>query len=251
MKAIDSQHYLIEASLDLSDAHDQSSYPFNLPIIQHFSALEFDPKITIIVGENGSGKSTLLEAIAIGMGFNPEGGSRNFHFTTMDSHSELYHYVKLVKGLHRPRDGYFLRAETFYNVASEIERLDEDPAGGPPIKAYYNNKSLHAQSHGESFITLMEHRFGGNGLYILDEPEAALSPSRQFKLLSLIHKHINNGAQFIIATHSPILMGYPEATIFVVDEDGLKKTRYEDTEHYQLTKYFLSNRNKVLKELLG
>jgi len=248
MKAIDSNHYLIQATLDKTDITDLSEYPFNLPFAQHLNSIDFDPKVTFIVGENGSGKSTLLEAIAIGMGLNPEGGSRNFHFSTMDSHSELHKYLRLVKGIHRPKDGYFLRAETFYNVASEIERLDEG-LGGPPIKTYYNNKSLHAQSHGESFITLMKYRFGGNGIYILDEPEAALSPSRQLKLLSLIHKHVGNGAQFIVATHSPILMGYPEATIFVVDEQGLHKTMYEETEHYQLTKYFLDNKNKVLKDL--
>lgn len=251
MKAIDSQHFLIKATLDIHDRQAKDEYPFNLPIVRHFKSLEFDPKITFIVGENGSGKSTLLEAIAVGMGFNAEGGSRNFHFSTMDSHSELHNYVRLAKGIRRPRDGYFLRAETFYNVASEIEHLDEDPAAGPTIKTYYNNRSLHEQSHGESFITLMEHRFGGDGLYILDEPEAALSPSRQFKLLSLLHEHISRGAQFIIATHSPIIMGYPDATIFTVDKDGLHKTKYEDTEHYQLTKYYLDNKDKVLKDLLG
>ncbi|MDB5175793.1 MAG: hypothetical protein JWM81_651 [Candidatus Saccharibacteria bacterium] len=250
MKAIDAEHYLIEAFLNRADIPDASIYPFNLPIVQHFTTLEFHPKITFIVGENGSGKSTLLEALAIGVGFNAEGGSKNFHFSTMDSHSGLHDFMRLTKGLHRPKDGYFLRAETFYNVASEIERLDEDPTAGPPIKTYYNNKSLHAQSHGESFMTLMEHRFGGKGLYILDEPEAALSPSRQLKLLSLLHKHIKSGSQFIIATHSPIIMGYPDASIFLVTKGGLRATTYEDTEHYQLTKYFLDNRQKVLKELL-
>lgn len=250
MKVMDARHYLVQASLDLKDVDDKSKYPFNLPIVQHFKTLEFHPRVTFLVGENGSGKSTLLEALAIGMGFNAEGGSRNFHFSTMDSHSELHNYIVLTKGIHRPRDGFFLRAETFYNVASEIEHLDKDPLGGALVKSRYNNKSLHEQSHGESFITLLEHRFGGKGLYILDEPEAALSPSRQFKMLSLVHEHVNNGAQFIIATHSPILMGYPDAAIIVVDDKGLHETRYEDTEHYRLTKYFLDNKDEALRDIL-
>jgi predicted ATPase len=204
-----------------------------------------------LVGENGSGKSTLLEALAVSMGFNAEGGSRNFHFTTKDSHSNLHEYLGLVKGIHRPKDGYFLRAESFYNVASEIEHLDEDPYGGPPITPSYGGISLHEQSHGESFISLMEHRFRGNGLYILDEPEAALSPARQFRLLQLIHKHVSNGAQFIIATHSPILMGYLDSAVIMVTVEGLKQVNYEETEHYKLTKKFLNNRQEILEELLG
>ncbi|HET7638881.1 MAG TPA: AAA family ATPase [Ktedonobacteraceae bacterium] len=250
MRTLDSSHYLIRVSLKREEipADLASKYPFDLPIIRHFSSITFHPKVTYLVGENGSGKSTLLEAIAIGMGFNAEGGSRNFHFSTMDSHSPLHNYLRLSRGVRRPRDGYFLRAESFYNVASEIERLDES-GGGPPIKSYYNNQSLHEQSHGESFITLMEHRFGGNALYILDEPEAALSPARQLKLLALMHKHIAAGSQFIIATHSPILMAYPEATIYAIDNGHIAKAAYESTEHFQLTKYFLDNREKVLKEL--
>jgi predicted ATPase len=251
MKSINATHYLIQASVDHDALPNTNEYPYSLPIVQQFRSLEFHPHVTFLVGENGSGKSTLLESLAIGMGFNAEGGSRNFHFSTKDSHSDLHQYIKLVKGLHRPRDGYFLRAESFYNVASEVEHLDEDPSGGPPITPSYGGVSLHEQSHGESFISLMEHRFRGNGLYILDEPEAALSPARQFKLLQLLHKHIGNGAQFIIATHSPILMGYPDSAIITVTADGLKQVSYEETEHYKLTKKFLDNREEILEELLG
>lgn len=251
MKAIDSKHYLIQASIDRDRLPNEIDYPFCLPIVKHFKDLEFHPHVTFLVGENGSGKSTLLEALAVAMGFNAEGGSRNFHFSTKESHSELYEYIRLVKGLHRPKDGYFLRAESFYNVASEIEHLDGDPFGGPPIIPSYGGISLHEQSHGESFISLMEHRFRGNGLYILDEPEAALSPARQFKLLQLLHAHIGNGAQFIIATHSPILMGYPDATIFLVNDKGIEDVMYEETEHYQLTKRFLDDRRNVLDDLLN
>lgn len=251
MKAINAQHYLLQAAIDVQALPSGGGYPFNLPVVQQFTPLEFHPKVTFIVGKNGSGKSTLLEALAIGMGFNAEGGSKNFNFTTMDSHSQLHDFVTLTKGIHRPRDGYFLRAESFYNVASEIERLDEDPLGGPPIKSYYNNTSLHQQSHGESFMTLMEHRFGGHGLYILDEPEAALSPSRQFKMLKLLHNLTAQSSQFIIATHSPILLGYPDAVIYVAGPNGLQLTAYEDTEHYKLTKHFLDDRHEILEELLG
>ncbi|HTE57884.1 MAG TPA: AAA family ATPase [Verrucomicrobiae bacterium] len=250
MKAIDARHYLIEASINYEEFPSHDTYPFNLSIVEHFTSLEFHPKVTFIVGENGSGKSTLLESLAIGMGFNAEGGSRNFHFSTKDSHSELHNYFTLVKGIRRPRDGYFLRAESFYNVASEIERLDEDPEGGPPITSSYGGISLHEQSHGESFISPMEHRFRGNGLYILDEPEAALSPARQFKLITLLHQHVSNGAQFIIATHSPIIMGYPDADIYLVGKNGMQIVNYEDTEHYRLTKRFLDDRHDVLSGLI-
>lgn len=251
MKAIDATHYLIQVSIDHDNLPNDTDYPYSLPIVRQFNSLEFHPHVTFLVGENGSGKSTLLEALAISMGFNAEGGSRNFHFSTKDSHSNLHEYIQLVKGIHRPKDGYFLRAESFYNLASEIESLDKEPFGGAPITPSYGGISLHEQSHGESFISLVEHRFRGNGLYILDEPEAALSPARQFKLLQLLHRHVVNGAQFIIATHSPILMGYPDATIFLVNDNGINKVDYEKTEHYRLTKRFIDDRQEVLDDLLN
>lgn len=241
MKTIDSSHYLIDVSLDKKDIPDD--YPYNLPVVKNLEKLVFDPKITFIIGENGAGKSTLLEAIALAMGFNAEGGTKNFNFETKSTHSELYKRIKLTKGIKFPKDGFFLRAESFYNVATEVENL------GPEITKYYGGKSLHAQSHGESFISLIQNRFKGNGLYILDEPEAALSPANQLKLLALVHELLKQNSQFIIATHSPIIMAYPGANIFEVSENSIEKVDYENTSHYQLTKYFLTNRAKVLKEL--
>jgi predicted ATPase len=226
-------------------------YPFSLPVIRSLSQIDLHPKVTFFVGENGSGKSTLLEAIAVSAGFNPEGGSRNFSFATRASHSDLDHYLKLTWGAMKPRrpDGFFLRAETFYNVASEIERLDREP-GGPPIIKYYGGTSLHEQSHGESFFAVLMNRFTGSGLYLLDEPESALSPTRQMSLLSLMHQLCGRGSQFIIATHSPIIMAYPESTIYHFSADGIRPVSYHETENYKVTKAFLTRTEPMLKELL-
>jgi len=224
-------------------------YPFSLPAVRELFELSFHPAVTYLVGENGSGKSTLLEAIAVAAGFNAEGGSRNFAFKTRASHSELHRYLRLSRGYKRPRDGYFLRAESFYNVASEIDRLDEGP-GGPPIKLSYGGKSLHAQSHGESFMALLTKRLAGPGLYIFDEPEAALSPSRQMAALVRIHALIKKGSQFIIATHSPILMAYPDAQIFLLGGDTIRTVAYAETEHFTVTRDFLNNRDRMLQALL-
>jgi predicted ATPase len=251
MRAIDSQNYLLEARLDPTSAMDWSSYPLNLPIIKSFTKVEFRAAVTFLIGENGSGKSTLLEAFAIGMGFNPEGGSKNFRFTTFSSHSNLHESLVLTKGIKRPRDGFFLRAESFYNLATRIGYLDKDAPSGPPLTTYYGGRLLHEQSHGESFMALMKHRFRGNGLYILDEPEAALSPRRQLDLLALLDELVHRGSQFIIATHSPIIMSYPGACIYQIEDGVLHEVAYEHTEHYQFTRYFLSNRDKVLEELLA
>lgn len=223
-------------------------YPFSLPVFRGQGVIEFHPQVTFIVGENGTGKSTLLEAIAVAWGFNPEGGTRNFNFSTRESHSGLHRYLRLVKGIKKPRDGYFLRAESFYNVATNIEELDES-AGGPRIIDSYGGKSLHDQSHGEAFLSLIMNRFGGQGLYILDEPEAALSPLRQLSLLSRIHDLVGQQSQFIIATHSPIIMGYPEASILQLSPDGLTGVEYEETEHYRVMHDFILNREKIIRIL--
>ena len=226
------------------------AFPFSLPAVRNLDTLILHPSVTFIVGENGSGKSTLLEAIAVVLGFNPEGGTRNFNFATRASHSDLHKFLRLSKGIRRPKDGFFLRAESFFNLATEIEHLDNAPAFGPPIIDSYGGRSLHEQSHGESFFALLMNRFGGKGLYILDEPEAALSPSRQMAMISRMHDLIQEDSQFVIATHSPILMAYPDAQIFVLSPDGIKKVRYTETDHFRVTKDFLNNHEKMLKILM-
>ena len=227
------------------------NYPFNLPAVKSMTDLELHPKVTFFVGENGSGKSTLLEAIAVSLGFNAEGGNKNFSFSTRASHSDLYRYLRIAKGYKRPKDGYFLRAESFFNVGTEIENLDKEPAPSPPIISYYGNRSLHEQSHGEAFLALLSHRFFGDGIYLLDEPEAALSPRRQLAVLSRMHDLIAKNSQFIIATHSPILMAYPEAWIYSLTPSGIERVEYRDTEHFQVTHDFLMNPRRMLEELLG
>ena len=224
-------------------------YPYNLPAIKNIDNLAFHPKVTFFVGENGTGKSTILESIAAAYGFNPEGGSRNFSFSTTESHSDLYNYVRLAKGVRKPRDGFFLRAESFYNVASYIDRLDSEESFGPPIKDSFGGKSLHEQSHGESFFALFLHRLRGNGIYILDEPEAALSPTRQMSLISRMHELVNKDSQFIIATHSPIIMAYPDAYIYEIKDD-IRRVKYEETEHYQIMRAFINNTDGMLRELM-
>jgi predicted ATPase len=222
-------------------------YPFSIPVIRDLGTLELHPRVTFLVGENGVGKSTLIEAIAVAAGFNAEGGSKNFSFATQDTTSELHQAMRLIRGMQREKDGYFLRAESLYNVASEIDRLGSDLARS------YGGRSLHAQSHGESFMALALNRFRGQGLYILDEPEAALAPSRQLAMLVLINQLVNEGgSQFVIATHSPILMAYPDATIYQLSaEGGISPIGYEDTEHFRVTRDFLNNREAYLRELFS
>lgn len=222
-------------------------YVAKLAILKDLDQIEMDKPVTFFVGENGTGKSTLLEAIAVGFGFNPEGGSRNFNFSSRETHSNLNQYITLVKGVKRPRDGFFLRAESFYNVASEVDRLDREDVS---FINSYGGRSLHEQSHGESFMSLILNRFRGDGIYILDEPEAALSPSRQMALLCRIHDLVKLGSQFIIATHSPILMAYPGADLYLADhEKKITLTEYTETEHYILTKEFLNDPGRMISYL--
>ena len=225
-------------------------WEFALPAVRHLDAMEFHPRVTFFVGENGAGKSTLLEAVAVECGLNPEGGSRNFNFTTRASHSKLGDALRLSRTLGAPADSYFLRAESFFNVATEIERLDKEPAFAPPLINSYGGRSLHEQSHGESFFALFKNRFGGNGLYLMDEPEAALSPQRQIEFLALLHEFCKGGSQFVIATHSPIIMAYPDARIYVFDPNGIRETPYAETEHYRITRAFLTNPQRALSALL-
>lgn len=251
MSLLEREHYLISLELMRNKVGDPKKYPYNIEIIKNLTKLIFHPNVTFITGENGSGKSTIVEAIATAYGFNPEGGSKNFKFSTFSSHSSLYSAIKLTKNYVQPRDGYFLRAESYFNVSSEIEKLDEDPTAGPPIISFYGNKSLHKQSHGEAFFSLIMHRFGRNGLYILDEPEAALSPTRQMAMLTRIHELVEQKSQLIIATHSPILLSYPNADIYEISTGQMIKTQYEETTTYTSTRDFLNAPKAFLNALLS
>ncbi|AGK95503.1 AAA family ATPase [Clostridium pasteurianum] len=247
MDILECNQYLRSIELKREHIKSLSEYPYRLPAIKNLSNLKFHPKVTYIIGENGSGKSTILEAIAVAYGFNPEGGTINFNFSSMDTHSELYNHIKLIKGVRKPKDGFFLRAESFYNLATNVDELDREVPG---LVNFYGGKSLHKQSHGESFFSVFINRFGGDGLYILDEPEAALSPSRQLSMLARIHELVKQRSQFIIVTHSPIIMAYPDATIYEI-KDTLELVKYEDTEHYQIMKNFINNKDKMINILMG
>ena len=228
------------------------SYLTEIPVIRHLMTveqLELEKPVTFFVGENGTGKSTLLEAIAVAYGFNPEGGTKNFRFSTEDSHSELWQSLTLVKRGYA-KDGFFLRAESFYNVASNIDQMDREPSFGGRVVDSYGGVSLHHRSHGESFLALVQNRFGGHGVYLLDEPEAALSPTRQLTLLGQIDELVKQDSQFIIATHAPILMAYPGAQIFQFSEEGIRQVDYRETEHYQVTRCFLEDPERMLRYLL-
>ena len=215
---------------------DNHSYLHKINSIKSLSELKFEKNITFFVGENGSGKSTLLEAIAIAFGFNSEGGTINYHFSTFDDVSSLSNSVTLIKGYRRPKIGYFFRTETFFNVAT-VGMMQ------------YMGNNYHNKSHGESFLSYIQ-GFDKTGLYIIDEPEAALSPQRQLTLLRHIYKSAQNGSQFIIATHSPIILGCPDASILSFDDGKISECQYEDTLSYQITKQFLCRTDTMLKELL-
>jgi len=249
LKKVIPSPYLSRVELNREAVPNFATYPFSLPAIRDLQAIDLHPKVTFLVGENASGKSTLLEAIAVKLGFNAEGGTKNFQFETRGSHSDLHQYLRIARGLRKPKDGFFLRAESFFNVATEIERLDSE-GPGPRVVDSYGGVSLHEQSHGESFMSVMLNRFGGQGIYILDEPEAALSPQRQLSALVRIHDLVNLDSQFIIATHSPILMAYPDAHIYSCSPRGLERVTYEETEHYRVMHQFISNPKRMLHLLL-
>lgn len=231
--------------IELDDAEAPAGYPFTLPVVAALRAagqLDLDPAVTFLVGDNGAGKSTLVEAIAVAAGFNAEGGTVNFRFSTRASESILGSHLRLVRGIGKPRTGFFLRAESFYNVATEIDSLG--------AARFYGGRSLHERSHGESFLDLAAHRFGPNGLYLLDEPEAALSVHGCMALLARIHELAGAGSQFIVATHSPILLAVPGARILDVDAD-LAEVGYDDAGPVQLTRSFLADPGRYLHHLLG
>jgi predicted ATPase len=234
--------FLNAVRIERGRVKDAEDYPFSIPAIRSLSRLEFHPAVTFFIGENGSGKSTLLEAIAIKLGFNAEGGSKNFNFATRETHSNLHEYITLERGIGRPTDNYFLRAESFYNLASQIEDLG--------VEYGYGKKSLHHQSHGEAFLSLLLNRLQGDGIYLFDEPEAALSPQRQLSVLTLLHRLVYHKSQLVIATHSPILLAYPNARIYRFSENGIAEIKYTETEHYQVTKDFLNRHERMLEILL-
>ena len=221
----------------------KNSYIRKIKSLRGLESLAFQSPVTFFVGENGSGKSTLLEAMAVSYGFNPEGGTMNYDFSTFDSHSELHEAVTLVKGYRRAKWGYFLRAESFYNVATKEDEYSRMPRGKPQF--------YHEKSHGESFFSVIQNNFVKNGLFFLDEPEAALSPQRrQLSLLIELYHSAKEGSQFFIVTHSPILLGLPDAQILTFDKGQVHPCRYEDTDSYQITKMFIENKEQLLKRLL-
>lgn len=244
----ENRRYIEEVRLNKS--LPKGSYLSGLPAVKNLAALgglSFGSDVTFIVGENGSGKSTLLEAVAVAAGFNPEGGTKNFSFGTYDSHSELSEYITLSRGAY-PRDGFFLRAESLYNAASYIDEIEKLPGSGSVIDGY-GGVSLHEQSHGESFLAVIRNRFLGNGLYILDEPEAALSPTGIMSLMVVMHDLAEKNSQFIISTHSPILTAYPNALIYELNESGINRVPYRETGNYIITKRFLDDPDKMIKNL--
>lgn len=253
------EHSLLNSSLYLNKIYlskeiPRGNYLRNLPVISNLKKmgeLRLSKPVTFLIGENGVGKSTLIEGIAVAMGFNPEGGTVNFSFSTKESHSNLHEYLTVSRGFKKHRDGFFLRAESFYNVASNIDDMDSEPGFGPPIISSYGGISLHEQSHGESFMALVENRFYGNGLYILDEPEAALSPMRLMRLMCCMKELVNKNSQFIISTHSPILMTFPDAEVLEITQDGIRSVDYKDTEHFIITKRFMDAPERIIQDLLG
>jgi predicted ATPase len=223
----------------------RDGYPWTLPAVAALDGgLSLDPKVTYLIGENGTGKSTLIEAIAVAAGMNPEGGSRHFTHATRDSHSELWRTIRLVRGSRRPKTEFFLRAESFFTAASYLETLK---GGLEP----YGGRSLHEQSHGESFLAVLLNRFGPNGFYILDEPEAALSTQNCLTLLRRVHELVEQGSQFVVATHSPIVLAYPDATIYSCGEGGVEAVAYDDAEPVELMQSFLAARERFIDRLLS
>ena len=227
---------------------DWSVYPFSIPCVQGMGRLELHPAVTFLIGENGSGKSTLLEAMAVRLGFSAEGGSRNFRFASHDTHSELHQHLRLSR-LRRESDHFFLRAESFYPLMSKVEEYETGPGSHVPFGAW-DGKSPHERSHGEAFLTLLTQRMDGNGLYLFDEPEAALSPKRQISALVRIHDLVVMHSQFIIATHSPILLAYPHSIIYECGAHGIRRVKYEDTEVFQVTRDFVTRHEKMVKMLI-
>lgn len=233
--------------VEVDDPGSPDIHPFSIPAVAALHGLQLAPAVTILVGGNGSGKSTVLEAIAQAAGFNPEGGSRNFSFSTRpDSTSPLHRHLRLVRAPARPATGFFLRAESFFNVATQIELLDD-----PAIAGQYGSRSLHEQSHGESVLSLATNRFGPDGLYLLDEPESALSATGSLALMARMHDLVVAGSQFVLATHSPLLIAYPDALVYEFDEEGIQRRAYDETATFMLYRSFLEAPERYLRHLFS
>lgn len=235
--------YLLHASFRPDAEIDYEAYPFSIPAVRELGSIDFHPNVTFFVGENGSGKSTVMEGLAVALGFGAEGGTKNVQFKTADSTSPLHEVLRLARGVPKPRDGYFLRAESFFNVATYMDETG--------YLEGYGGRSLHRQSHGESFMAVLLNKLRGDGIYLLDEPEAALSPSRQLAALSAIHQLVEDSSQFVIATHSPILLAYPHSKIVQFDGSGVSEVAFEDTEHFSITRDFLNNYSRRLEQLFA
>jgi len=244
MPPLAAKPYLRSVQVDPHADSDLDSYPFTIPAVRELGVLEPHPDVTFFVGENGAGKSTVLEAIAVALGLAAEGGSSSVYRPTQELEvSPLHRVLKIVRGWRRPGHTYFLRAESLYNVFTYLDEVAKEPGSPPPPR-------LHMRSHGEAFMKVLQ-GFSGNGLYLLDEPEAALSPNRQLAALAVIDALVKQGAQFIIATHSPILLSYPRAKILSFEGTGIAEISYEDTEHYAVTRDFLNHYPRRLEQLLA
>ncbi len=239
---MEAKPYLQSIALQHDSIDSYDEYPFDIPAVRELDYLDFHPDVTFLVGENGSGKSTLIEAIALLLGFGPEGGTKNVQFRTSEDISPLSNYLTSSRSFKKPKDHFFLRAESFYNVATYMDDVG--------YLRGYGDKSLHARSHGEAFMAALTMKLSGRGLYILDEPEAALSPTRQMAAVSAIHQLVQDDSQFIIATHSPILLSYPNSRILLLDGTGISEVEYEDTEHFAITRHFLNNYERQLALLM-
>ncbi|AVS84108.1 AAA family ATPase [Paracidovorax avenae] len=240
------QPHLLRASFRPEADIDESAYPYCIPAVAQMGQIDFHPNVTFFVGENGAGKSTVLEALALGMGFGQEGGTRSVRLQTtlqQASVSPLHGDLRLARIAPIPKDGYFLRAESFFNVATYMDDM--------PGRHGYGDRKLHAQSHGESFMSVLTQKLRGNGMYFLDEPEAALSPNRQLAALCAIHQLVEDHSQLVIATHSPILLSYPHAKIILFDGTGVSEVAFEDTEHFEVTRDFLNHYPRRLEQLLA
>lgn len=247
--SLHASHFINSITIDRPEGQIGERFPFSVPSIRSIDSIELHPKVTFFVGENGSGKSTLLEAIADKLGFSLQGGGRNKNPMLDGYQTELASYLSLRRTPNRPMDAFFLRAESYFNHASELDELERTPFCDGALRSY-GGKSLHEVSHGEAFFATLVHRLGGHGVYLFDEPEAALSPQRQLSMLVRIHDLVAEFSQFIIATHSPLIMAYPDAFIYHFSETGIERIAYEDTEHFQVTRNFLRDPSGMTRKLL-